>query len=152
MTFRSCLLITKLKPKNINMQNLIKLVLIVTLNLCFQFHLDAQARLVIENNSQRFMTVKVMKSDTGNGTLHKLVEIPAHSSETIYFSETGYYFTKTKAVLSGKKPACKKGETFRVYNGSDGYSVLTLTFTIIESNVLQSTGGKQISEKEFDQN
>jgi len=134
------------------MQNLIKLVLIVTLSVCAQFHSDAQARLIIENNSIRLMTVKVMKSDNGNGTLHKMVEIPAHSSETIYFSETGYYFTKTKAVLSGKKPECKKGETFRVYNGSDGYSVLTLTFTIIESNVLQSTGGKQISEKEFDQN
>ncbi len=76
------------------MQNIIKLALIITFNLCYQFHSDAQARLVIENNSQRFMTVKVMKSDTGNGTLHKIVQIPSHSSETIYFSETGYYFTK----------------------------------------------------------
>lgn len=133
------------------MQNLIKIVLIITLGICAHFHSDAQARLVIKNNSIRFMTVKVMKSDTGNGSLHKIVEIPAHTSETIYFSETGYYFTKTKAILTGKKPKCEKGESFRVYNGSDGYSVLTLTFTITESNVLQASGGEEISQKEFDQ-
>jgi len=39
-----------------------------------------------------------------------------------------------------------------VYCSSDGYNVLTLTFTITESNVLQATCGEQISRKEFDEN
>lgn len=133
------------------MQYLIKLVILMTLNLGVQFQSDAQARLLIENNSQRLMTVKVMKSDTGNGTLHKIVEIPAHSSETIYFTETGYYFTKTKAIFQDKEPVYRKGEPFSVYNGADGYSVLTLTFTIIESKKPEASGGKQITKSEFDQ-
>ncbi len=133
------------------MNHLIKIALFLVMIISTSYHGNGQARLEINNNSQRIMTVKVMKVDSGNGTLHRIVEIPAHSSETIYFSETGYYFTKTKAILSGKKPVFRKGEQFSVYNGSDGYSVLTLTFTITESNVVQATGGKEITKSEFDQ-
>ena len=133
------------------MQNILNLVLIITLNLCAQFQINAQARIDIENNSMRLMTVKVMKSDSGNGTLHRIVEIPSYSTETVFFSETGNYFTKTKAILDGKKPVFRKGERFKVYNGADGYSVLTLTFTITESNVVQASGGKEITKSEFEQ-
>ena len=110
-----------------------------------------QARLTIENNSMRQMTVKVMKG-TSKGTLHKTVTINSYSSSTIYFSESGKYYTKTKAILNGKEPVYQKGQPFEVQNGSDGYSVMTLTFTIKESAVPQVTGGTQISKQEFDQN
>ena len=112
---------------------------------------NAQARLTIENNSMRQMTVKVMKGSSGKGTLHESVNISAYGSETIYFTETGYYFTKSKAILNGKDPVYKKGKSFKVINGSEGYSVLRLTFTIKESAVPASTG-QTISKSEFEQN
>ena len=112
----------------------------------------AQARLTIENNSMRSMTVKVMKGNSGKGTLHETVTIGPYVSETVYFSNSGYYFTKTKAVIKGKDPVYRKGQPFEVTNNSSGYSVMTLTFSIKESTVPQATGGKSISKTEFDQN
>ncbi len=131
----------------------------VTFKLFFSFglllfaslQLQAQARLTVENNSQRSMSVKVMKG-SGKGTLHKTVTISSYSSETIYFSESGQYFTKTKAVLKGKEPVYQKGKLFQVTNDDSGYSVMTLTFSIKESTVPQISGGKNISKSEFDQN
>ena len=114
--------------------------------------LSAQARLTIENNSMRSMTVKVMQGYSGKGILHETVTIAAYSNETVYFSNSGYYFTKTKAVLKGKDPVYRKGQPFEVTNNSSGYSVMTLTFSIKESSGPQATGGKQISKSEFDQN
>lgn len=112
----------------------------------------AQARLTIINQSQREMTVKVMKTDAGKDILHDRISITALGSQTVYFSETGDYFTKTMAVLSGRDPVYQKGQPFKVYVGRDGYSVMTLTFSITESAVPLVTGGKQISKQEFDQN
>ena len=98
------------------------------------------------------MTVKVMKGYSGKGTLHETVTIGAYESETVYFSESAYYFTKTKAVLKGKDPIYRKGQSFQVTNDATGYSVYTLTFSIKESSIPQATGGKSISKTEFDQN
>jgi len=120
--------------------------------LLISFAAHAQASLTIENKSERSMTVKIMKGYQENGTLHQQVTINANGSETIYFSESGYYFTKTKAVLNGKRPVYRKGQPFKVTNDSSGYSVMTLTFSIKESTVPQATGGKEISQTEFDKN
>lgn len=117
----------------------------------FSFQLQAQAKLTVENNSQRSMIVKVMKG-SGKGTLHKTVTISSYGSETVYFSESGQYFTKTKAILKGKEPVYQKGQPFQVTNNERGYSVMTLTFSIKESSVPQLSGGIQISKSEFDQN
>ncbi|MEG0931038.1 hypothetical protein [Algoriella sp.] len=122
---------------------------VLLLFVCAQ--LQAQARLTIENNSQRSMTVKVMKG-SGKMTLHKTVTISSYGSEIIYFSESGQYFTKSKAVLKGKEPVYQKGQPFQVTNDERGYSVMTLTFSIKESTVPQLSGGKQISKSEFDKN
>ena len=116
------------------------------------FNLYAQqASLTIENNSARIMTVKIMKGSSGKGTLHETVTIGANSSETVYFSNSGNYFTKTKAVLRGKDPIYRKGEPFSITNDDTGYSVMTLSFSITESSIPQATGGKSISKTEFDQ-
>ncbi len=112
----------------------------------------AQARLTIENNSKRLMTIKVMNGYGSIGTLHQTVSIGAYDSETIYFSTSGQYFTKSKAVLSGRDPVYQKGKPFQVTNDETGYSVMTLTFSITESTVPQVSGGIQISKTEFDKN
>ncbi|HUN01351.1 MAG TPA: hypothetical protein PLS00_00740, partial [Niabella sp.] len=64
----------------------------------------------------------------------ELVSISSYESKTIYFSQSGYYFTKTKAVLRGKDPVYQKGQPFKVTNDDTGYSVMTLTFSIKENN------------------
>ena len=113
--------------------------------------LSAQAKLTIQNNSIRSMTVKVMKG-SGKGTLYQTVAINPNASETVYFSESGDYFTKTKAVLNGKNPVFQKGQPFGVTNDHTGYSVMTLVFSIKESSTPQVMGGREISKTEFDQN
>ena len=134
------------------MKSILKYTLFTTILLLVSFSIKAQASLTIENNSMRSMAVKVMKGSSGKGTLHETVTVSAYGSETVYFSESGYYFTKTKAVLKGKDPVYRKGQPFEVTNNSSGYSVMTLTFSIKESAVPQATGGKSISKTEFDQN
>lgn len=133
------------------MKFIVKLIFTLAVLLFSVTKVQGQARLTVENNSQRNMTVKVMRG-TGKGILYKMVVISSYSSETIYFSESGQYFTKTKAVLKGKDPVYQKGQLFRVTNDDSGYSVMTLTFSITESSVPQITGGKNISKSEFDQN
>ena len=134
------------------MKSLLKSISVTVFLLLTSFFVSAQARLTIENNSMRSMTVKVMTGYSGKGTLHETVTIGAYSSETVYFSNSGYYFTKTKAVLKGKDPVYRKGQPFQVTNNSSGYSVMKLTFTIKESTVPQASGGKAISKLEFDEN
>lgn len=138
--------------KIITMKAILKASYLFALFLIFTLSVNAQAKLTVENNSMRTMTVKVMKGSNENGSLHKTISISSFSSETIYFSNNGYYFTKTKAVLNGKDPVYQKGQPFHVTNDDTGYSVMTMTFSIKESAVPQVTGGKQISKQEFDQN
>jgi hypothetical protein len=129
--------------------------ILITISVLFLFlgaeSANAQARLTIQNNSMRSMTVKVMAGYGGKGSLHERVTIEAFNSETVYFSESGYFFTKTKAVIKGKDPVYRKGQPFKVTSNDYGYSVMTLTFSIRESAVPQATGGKQISKAEYDQ-
>jgi len=135
------------------MKTFIKSTFITVLFLTISFAtLAQQASLTIENRSIRSMTVKVMSGYSGKGSIHSTVTISPNSKETVYFSETGYYFTKTKAVLNGRNPVYQKGKAFKVVNDDTGYSVMTLTFSIKESAVPQVTGGQQISKSEFDQN
>jgi hypothetical protein len=134
------------------MQAVFKTTIFTAILLLTSFSINAQARLTIENNSKRFMTVKVMKGYGGKGTLHQIITIGAYGSETVYFSNSGYYFTKTKAVLKGTNPVYRKGQAFSVTNDETGYSIMTLTYTIKESTVPQAAGGKEISKAEFDQN
>jgi hypothetical protein len=128
-----------------------KILLIITLILS-KFVSLAQASLEVKNNSMRYMTVKVMRANGGISSLFKTIKIAPHSNETIYFSNSGKYFTKTKAVINGKNPVCRKGQMFNVVNDATGYSVLTLTFSIRESSTPQSSGGQSISEEEFNSN
>lgn len=128
-----------------------KFLLVFFLLFLFTVTVSAQARLTVQNNSGRLMTVKVMKG-SGKGTLHETIAVQPWSCNTVYFSESGTYFTKTKATISGRDPVYRKGGLFQVTNDITGYSVMTLSFSIKESSVPQVTGGKLISKSEFDLN
>lgn len=110
---------------------------------------NAQANLTIVNNSQRTMTVKVMKKVGSKSISHEKVTISANSSSKIYFSESGNYFTKTKATLKGKTAICKKGNAFKVVNDTTSYSILGLTFTITNINFHCANGRTSVSKCEF---
>lgn len=110
------------------------------------------ASLTIKNDSQRVMTLKVMKGNHSNNELHESLQINAFDEATVYFSQSGNYFIKTKAVLRGKEPIYQRGQIFNITNDHTGYSVMTITFSISESATPQVTGGKQISKTEFDKN
>ncbi len=129
-----------------------KKLLLSTILLLSVIAVKAQASLTIENNSQRTLTVKVMQRFEGKVSLYETVTIGAFGNQTTYFSESGSFFTKSKAVMNGKNPVYRKGKPFRVTNDAEGYSVMTITFSITESSIPQATGGISISKSEFDQN
>ncbi|WP_250630044.1 hypothetical protein [Rhodoflexus caldus] len=106
------------------------------------------AELRIKNTSDRMLTVKVMNSN--NGRLFKKFIVYPRASYTEYFATTGSFFLKTKAEYPGREPVYEKGNPFRVYVGTDGYSVLTITYAIQESNVANPLEGKSISRQEFE--
>jgi hypothetical protein len=111
---------------------------------------QAQARLTIVNQSQRDLSVKVMKAGESEDALYGRMTIPPMANRTMTFSETGVYFTKTMATLAGRDPIYQKGQPFQVYVGRDGYSVLTLTLTIVEAAVPTLSNGRPISRDEFE--
>jgi len=111
-----------------------------------------QARLDIKNNSDRFMEIKVMQYSYTGELLYSKVSVAARQNESVYFPQTGNYFLKSKAIYQGKNPIYKKGNEFNVYVGDDGYSVLTITYSITESNSFNPTEGKQISASEYEKN
>lgn len=111
-----------------------------------------QAELHIKNNSSRTLTVKVMKENAGErDAKHALMVVPSFTGATEYFGTSGNYYLKTKVSLSGKATIYKKGNPFEVYVGRDGYSVLTVTFTINESTVSNPMEGEEISKEEFEE-
>ena len=134
------------------MKSILKTTIFTAILWLTTFTVSGQANLTIVNNSMRSMTVKVMQEYGASVFLYKTVTIGANSRNTIYFDESGNYFTKTKAVITGRDPVYRKGELFEVINNSSGYSEMTLTFTIVESAISQASGGKPISESEFNRN
>ena len=104
------------------------------------------ATLTIRNNSDRTLTVKVMKSAGG---VHAVVYISPRGSRVVSFTKSGYFYTKVKTERSQYDTMYSKGETFFIQNDDRGYSESELTFTIIESKYPQS-GGEHISKSEFE--
>lgn len=120
--------------------------IVLLFSMYFHVCVSAQARLEVVNNSERSLFVKIMEK--GGGLFAKMSVAP-YSSETQYFDETGYYYLKTKGSKKGLRPVFKKGNAFKVHNGTDGYSVLTITYSISGG---VSSDGREISEDEFNRN
>jgi hypothetical protein len=108
------------------------------------------AELHIHNKSGRSMTVKIMNKYTNR--LHKTLELSPYEQSTTYFGITGEFYCKTEARMYGREPIYEKGNAFEVYVGSDGYSVLTITFSVSEGSSANILTGNRISKSEFDRN
>jgi hypothetical protein len=109
------------------------------------------AELRLENESQRKLTVKVMKKIPNDGSKRYTIDsVMAKSSKTIYIHETGDYYLKTKAELSGKETLYKRGNPFEVYVGDDGYTVMTVTFNINEDSLPDPLSGEMITQSDYE--
>lgn len=106
------------------------------------------AQITFANHSERNITIKVMKY---SGGLYSTVYVGPKSSRTIYISQQGYYYTKTKAEKALCETIYSKDNAFFIQNNSQGYSVLEITYWIQESKYPQMSG-KRISKSEFDNN
>lgn len=126
-------------------------ILLIFVNLSLTF-IKAQAKLILENNSQRTMFVKVMKIFDDKPKLYHTLTLDSYTYQDINFSESGYYFLKLKASIPGKKTIYQKSQTFEVINDFRGYSVITITFTISENDKPYLSGGEEISKEEFEKN
>lgn len=112
--------------------------------------LAQQAELHINNNSDRTMEIKIMRSNAdGSASLHSRLTINPQSNGIKYFPTTGYFFLKVKASRYGRPTAYTQGDPFKVYVGADGYDVLTISYSIEEST-LDPLSGETISQAEFD--
>lgn len=68
-----------------------------------------QATLTIENNSQRTMIVKVVSVNSYGESTHEKVTISSKSNKVIGFTQSGRFYLKTKAEISGREPIYQKG-------------------------------------------
>ncbi len=120
--------------------------LVLFLITSFAGYAAESAKLTIINRSDRTLTVKVMKQSDG---LYTTLYVGAKQSRTCYFSQQGYYYTKTKAEKSFSETMYSKDDAFFVQNNSQGYSVLEITYWIEESQYPQSSGTR-ISKSQFE--
>ena len=110
-----------------------------------------RAELHLVNNSARSLTIKVMqKNDSTADTMYSILSVSPNGQASEYFAMSGSFYLKSAASLQDKDTIYEKGNPFQVYVGNDGYSVLTITYSITESNVPNPLNGKRISKSEFD--
>jgi hypothetical protein len=104
-----------------------------------------QASLKISNSSDYNLTVKIMKY---SGGLYSTLYIPAKQSRTTYFSRTGWFYTKTKAVKSMSQTLYMKDDkAFEIVCDERGYSENSMTYYVSEYG---GSAGESISKSEFE--
>jgi hypothetical protein len=101
------------------------------------------------------MTTKLIKGTDRKGTIHSTVNIPPNGKQIVYFSETGQFFTKTRAILVKPDQAFNdtmysKSFMFQVIADKRGYSNITLKMKIKESKKPVLHGLIPISRHEYD--
>ena len=121
------------------------LLLTILLLLPIGFAKAEQASLSVTNSSNYTLTVKIMKY---GGGLYRTLYIPAKETRTAYFSNTGWFYTKTKAEKSMSATLYKKDEEcFEIVCDHRGYSQATMTYYVSEYG---SNAGESISRAEFE--
>ncbi|MBK8369534.1 MAG: hypothetical protein IPL10_19710 [Bacteroidetes bacterium] len=117
-----------------------------------------QASLTIENKSNRMLTVKVMKGNERKNVLFKTDSVAPKSKQVVYFTETGFYFTKCQAVLYSKEDPkmndtlFSKERPFQVISDPKrGYSNITMKYVIKESKKSEPDNAVPITRKEYAQ-
>lgn len=107
---------------------------------------DERASLSISNRSEYTLTIKVMRNNGGG--LYTTVTIPAKSSRTVYFSNSGSFYTKMKAE-NGWETLYKQDSPFSIQCDSNGYTEASMSYYISSYG---GSAGKSISKSEFEKN
>lgn len=107
---------------------------------------DERASLSISNRSEYTLTIKVMRNNGGG--LYTTVTIPAKSSRTVYFSNSGSFYTKMKAE-NGWETLYKQDSPFSILCDSNGYTEASMSYYISSYG---GSAGKSISKSEFEKN
>src|SRR6478609_1978985 len=114
----------------------IRTVLITSL-IAFSATSFSQASLTVKNKSDRYLTVKVMKGNERKAVHYKTDSIVPKGTKVIYFTESGFYYTKNQAILFSKEDPkmndtlYSKDRPFQVVSDSRrGYSNITMEFKV----------------------
>ena len=107
---------------------------------------NEQASLSISNRSEYTLTIKIMRNNGGG--LYSTVSIPARSSRTVYFSNSGSFYTKLKAE-KGLETIYKQDSPFSIQCDSYGYTEASMSYYISSTG---GSAGKSISRSEFEKN
>lgn len=107
---------------------------------------SGKASLSISNCSDYTLTIKIMRINGGG--LHTEVAIPAKSSTTVYFSNSGSFYTKLKAE-KGLETIYKQDSPFSIQCDSNGYTEASMSYYISSYG---GSAGKSISRSEFEKN
>lgn len=107
---------------------------------------NEKASLTISNRSEYTLTIKIMRNNGGG--LYSTVSIPARSSRTVYFSNSGSFFTKLKAE-KGIETIYKQDSPFSIQCDSSGYTEASMSYYISSTG---GSAGKSISRSEFEKN
>jgi hypothetical protein len=117
-----------------------------------------QASLTIVNKSNRNLTFKVMKGNERKFVLFKIDSVAPKATQVVYFTETGFYFTKCQAVLISKDDPkmndtlFSKEKPFQVISDARrGYSNITMKYVIKESKKSEPDNAVPITRKEYTQ-
>lgn len=110
------------------------------------FYSNEKASLSISNRSDYTLTIKVMRSNGGG--LYTTVTIPAKLSRTVYFSNSGSFYTKMKAE-KGLETLYKQDSPFSIQCDNYGYTEACISYYVSSS---AGSAGKSISRSEFEKN
>lgn len=106
---------------------------------------NERASLSISNSSDYTLTIKIMKS---SGGLYTTIILPAKSSQTVYFSYSGSFYTKIKAE-NNWETIYKKDSSFMIQCDDSGYTEASMSYYISSNGC---SAGKSISKNEFESN
>lgn len=132
-----------------------KKILLVALTALFCKNMSSQnATITIKNKSDRFLNVKLMQGNDRKNVLYKADSIPPKGTIVFDVTETGFYFTKNRAILYDKKDPAKNDTIYSkdrpmqvVSDKKRGHTNVTIEYKIKES---KENSTVSINRKEFD--
>jgi hypothetical protein len=132
-----------------------KKLLITTLTILFCKIISSQnATITIKNKSDRYLNVKLMQGNDRKNILYKLDSVGPKEKLVFNVLETGFYFTKTRAILYDKKDPNNNDTIYSkdkpmqlLSDKKRGHSNVTIEYKIKESKENSSIS---INRKEFD--
>ena len=134
------------------MKQLKSLTLLSGLLFCGQIF-SQNATITIKNKSERNINVKLMKGNERKSEVYKIDSVAPKSSLVLNVYETGFYYTKLRAIQYDKKKPENNDTIYSkdrpiqlISDKKRGHSNVTIEFKIKES---KENGSVSITKKEF---